>query len=192
MKYNEYLDKIYQTNEEWNELISSYWHDFSSFDAWQFWMVFLILILPLLLLIMIVDRKRLFELFFFGYTVHILWTYAANFLESHNYLVHNYFLTPFLPTSLNMTASALPVGFLLVYQYCTNRQKNFYIYAVILSAVFGIGFATVSDWIDLINFNKGMNQIYLFMIDVVIAFTAYWFTRLVKRVWKKAGGRSVY
>ncbi|MDG5788822.1 hypothetical protein QA612_15225 [Evansella sp. AB-P1] len=187
MDNNEYRDQIYQKTEEMNQIISTYWNDYSHMGTWQFWSVVLILVLPLILLIILVDRERIFEIFFYGYTIHILWTYAANFLEGYNFLIHNYFLTPFLPTSLNMTASALPVGFLLVYQYSTNRGKNFYLYAVIMSALFGIVFATVSDWIGLITFSKGMNQLYLFSIDIAIAFVAYWFTRFIKRVRENAG-----
>jgi hypothetical protein len=84
--------------------------------------------------------------------------------------------------ALNMTASALPVGFLLLYQYCTNNKKSFYLYTLILSAVFAFGFATLEAELGLLEFNKGMNQIYIFLIDIVIVFISYGFTKFIRRV----------
>ncbi|QGH36477.1 hypothetical protein GI584_21565 [Gracilibacillus salitolerans] len=182
MKYKEYWDQIYEKNEELNSIISSYWSNYSDMGTWQFWVVVSLLIFPLFLLYFTVDRKRMFELFFFGYTVHMLWTYVDIILERYGYFVHTYFLTPVLPMALNMTASALPVGFLLIYQYCTNNKKNFYLYTIILSVVFAFGFASLEAHFGLLKFNKGMNQFYVFLIDIVIAFISFWFTKFIRRI----------
>jgi len=182
MEYREYWDQIYEKSEEFNSLISSYWNDYSNIGTWQFWVVVSLLVLPLILLYFTVDRKRIFELFFYGYTVHILWAYVDIALERYNYFVHTYFLTPSFPYALNLTASFLPVGFLLLYQYCSNKNKNFYFYVLILSAVFSFGFATIEVLLGMSEFNKGMNQFYVFLIDVVIAYIAYWFTKFVKKL----------
>ncbi len=182
MTYREYWEQIYEKHEELNSIISSYWNNYSHMGTWQFWVVIFLLLFPLFLLYFTVDRKRLFELFFFGYTAHMLWAYIDIMLESYGYFVHPYFLVPALPLALNMTASALPVGFLLVYQYCTNNQKNFYLYTLILSAVFAFGFGSIEAHFGLVIFDKGMNQFYLFLIDIVIAFTSFWFTKFISRI----------
>ncbi|MDQ0300388.1 hypothetical protein J2S78_002835 [Salibacterium salarium] len=179
MEYKEYWMQIYEKSEELNSLTSSYWNDYSNIWTWQFWVVVFLLVFPLILLYFIVDRKRVFELFFFGYTVHVLWTYTDIILEGFRYFVHTYFLTPLLPLALNMTASALPVGFLLLYQYCTNNEKNFYLYTLLLSGVFAFGFATIEEYLGLLEFEKGMNQLYIFLIDIAIAYIAYWGTKLI-------------
>ncbi|TXC89815.1 hypothetical protein FS935_15750 [Metabacillus litoralis] len=187
MEYSEYWDKIDSKKEELNSLISSYWDSYSHMGTWQFWTVVALLLFPLVILYFLVDRKRIFELFFFGYTVHVLWTYFEIALERLGLFVHTYFLTPIFPYALSMTASALPVGFLLVYQYCTNRNKNFYLYTLVLSAIFAFGFASVEDYLGLLSFDKGMNQFYLFLIDIVIVFISYRFTLIVKAL---SNGRS--
>jgi UDP-N-acetylmuramyl pentapeptide phosphotransferase/UDP-N-acetylglucosamine-1-phosphate transferase len=81
-----------------------------------------------------------------------------------------------------MTASALPVGFLLIYQYCTKNKKNFYFYSLVLSAVFSFGFATIEDYFGLVEMRKGLNQIHIFFIDVAIAYISYWFTKLILKM----------
>ncbi|WP_088036460.1 hypothetical protein [Evansella clarkii] len=181
MTYTEYWDQIYSNIDELNSLILSYWNEYSSPATWEFSIVLSATLLPLILIYFFVDRRRIFEIFFFGYTVHVLWTYVSLLLESTLYFIQQRFLTPYLPFSLNMTASVLPVAFLFVYQYCTNKGKNYYffLYAIVVSALFAFGLAPVSVYLEYIDLRKGMNYFHLFLIDIGIAFTAYWFTRLV-------------
>ncbi|SFL79010.1 hypothetical protein [Salibacterium qingdaonense] len=180
MSYREYWNQIQEKKNELNSLISSYWSDHSNVGTWEFWVVVSLLVLPLLLLYFI-DRTRIFELFCFGYTVHLLWTYIDLILENHNYLSHTYFLTPLLPFAVTVTTSLLPVGFLLMYQYCTNHKKNYYICTFVLSAVFVFVFMSVERVAGLVEFDHGMTQFYVFLIDIVIAYISYWFITGIKR-----------
>lgn len=182
MDYRQYWNQIFKQNDELNSLISSYWHDYSNLGTWQFWLVVSFMVSPLILLYFTVDRKRIFEIFFFGYTVHILWSYVDIAMGRYGYLVHHYFLTPILPYAINVTASVFPVGFLLLYQYCTNRNKNFYWYVVLLSAVFAFGFATIGVYLGFIEMRKGLTQSHLFLLHIVIPYSAYWLTKLILKL----------
>ncbi|MCY9658306.1 hypothetical protein P5G65_02210 [Paenibacillus chondroitinus] len=185
MDFKQYWNQILEKQEELNSQLSSYWSSFSDMGNWQFWVVTSLLVVPLLLVFFIVDRKRIFEIFFFGYTVHMIWTYIDIALGRTGHFTHKYFLTPVLPNALNITVSVLPVGFLLLYQYCTNKNKNFYLYTLLLSAMFAFGFATIEKYMGFVEFRKGTNQFHLFIIDVGIAYIAYWFTRLLLKVREK-------
>ncbi|MGY4691668.1 hypothetical protein [Salibacterium sp. K-3] len=180
MRYREYWNQIQEKRDELNALISSYWSDYSNVGTWEFWVVVSLLVLPLCLLYFI-DRRRIFELFCFGYTVHLLWTYIDLILENYNLLIHTRFITPQLPFALTVTTSLLPVGFLLLYQYCTNHKKNFYIYTVLLSAVFVFVFMSIEKGMGMVELEHGMNQFYIFLIDIVIAYISYWFITGIKR-----------
>lgn len=184
MSFEQYWEKIIEKNDEYNSLITEYWNQFSHFGTWQFWYVLSILILPLVILYFTVDRKRIFEVFFFGYTVHMAWTYIDLFLSSRNYLSHNYFVSPLFPMSFGITASALPVAFLLLYQFCTNRNKNFYLYTLVLSAIFSLVLLPIKDYYGIVEFYKGFNAFYVLLIDLVIVYSAYWFTKLVFKMRK--------
>lgn len=184
MNARQYLEQIYVKSEELNALITSYWQQYSHMGTWQFWTVLSLLVVPLILLYFTVDRRRIFEVFFYGYTVHTLWKLIAIVLERYGYLVHKFFLTPILPFAINMTAAVLPVAFLLLYQYCTNKDKNFYVYAIVLSAIFAFGFASFSEYLGLVELRQGMNKFYLFLLDVAVAYIAYWFTKLVLKLKK--------
>ena len=184
MTYRELLNQIYEQKNELNALLSSFWNQYSNFETWQFWVLLATIILPLILLYFTVDRKRIFELFFYGYTVHIFWTYIDIVLERYNLFNHTYLLLPAFPFAVNITTSLLPVGFLLVYQYCTNHQKNFYLYTLILSAIYSL-LAILENHIGFSEYNKGMNVFYIFLIDLGITYLSYWFTRTVKHYMQK-------
>ncbi|WP_085523828.1 hypothetical protein [Tuberibacillus sp. Marseille-P3662] len=182
MDYNEYWNQIYEKSDQLNSLISSYWNHYSNMETWQFWFIVSLLVVPLILLYFKVDRERIFELFFFGYTVNMLWTFTDIALEGSRYLVHLYFFLPMLPYALNLTASLIPVGFILLYQYCTNNKKNFYLFTLLLSAIFSFVFAPIEKYLGFIELRKGFNLIYLFLIDVGIAFISYWFTKIILKI----------
>ncbi|MGZ0878337.1 hypothetical protein ACWZQY_020480 [Priestia megaterium] len=179
MSYEQYWGNIHEQSDKLQELLSSYWHQYSDFGNWQFWVVLASLVLPLVLLYFTVDWTRIFEVFFFGYTVHMLWAYIDIALGRSGHLTHTFFLTPLLPNATNITASILPVGFLLLYQYCTNHQKNFYLYTILLSAVFSFGLAPLEHHFKFIDSRKGMSLFYIFLIDIGITLVAYWVTRLL-------------
>jgi hypothetical protein len=191
MDFQTYRKAIYEKREEVFDLFEAYWITYSSLNDWQFWVTLIVFVVPLGLLFFVVDRKRIFEVFFFGYTVHILWTYASIILENNNWMNHTYFLHPMLPSSLNITTSILPVGFLLVYQYTTKHKKNFYLYTILLSAVFAFVFASIELMLGLIEFHNGANMFHLFLIDFIVAFIAYWFTLFLKSVRDKHVKRQV-
>ncbi|MDQ0270960.1 hypothetical protein [Cytobacillus purgationiresistens] len=182
MDNKDYWQQIHSKGDELNSLLTNYWNQYSDFGTWQFWMVLLLLIAPIILLYFTVDRKRIFELFFFGYTVNMLWTLSDIALGRSGLFVHKYFLIPSLPISTNITASVLPVAFLWLYQYCTSRKNNFYLYTLILSAVFAFGFASLEKYLGLVEFRNGMNQFHLFLFDVGIIFLSYWFTKLILKL----------
>lgn len=182
MQHQELLNQIYDKKNELNSLRSEYWHQFSDFGSWQFWFLIATLILPLVLLYFTVDRKRIFEVLFYGYTVHILWTYSDEVIERYNLFVHTYFLTPAFPFAFNITTSFLPVGYLLVYQYCINHNKNFYLYTLILDAFFTFVFGTIEHLLKMSEFNNGMNPFYIFLIGLLVTYVSYWFTKFIKKM----------
>lgn len=186
MSYQEYWSKIKNLYTELDQVTNAYWQDHSSFGEWQFWAVVAITVIPLLILIKYVDRERLFEVFFFGFAVHIMWNYAGDILELKRYFIHTYFLAPMLPSIFNMAASALPVAFLLVYQYCTNHDKNFYLWIAVASAVFAFGIAYLENLVGLVEFGRGFNYFHLFLVDLAVVLPAYWFTRFLVYIKRKS------
>lgn len=182
MDKNLIWNEIYNKNKDLNSTLISYWKDYSNLDSWQFWFVLSLLIIPLIILFFAVDRTKIFEILFFGFSVHMLWTYIDILLGSTSLFVHQYFIVPLLPFALSITSSVLPVGFMLIYQYCLNHHKNFYFYTILLSAVFSFGLVSMERLLGLVEFNGGMNEFYVYLIDLGVVFISFWLTNFVKKL----------
>ncbi|WP_251548944.1 hypothetical protein [Neobacillus muris] len=177
MSRKQYWEEINKASEKVSSLMYSFWHEYSDWGNWQFWLILLFLLAPLVVLLIKLDRRKSLEILFLGYTVHMLWTYTDLALIRQGFLDHNYFLVPFLPQGLGITASFLPVAFMLAYQYCINHDKKFPVWALVLSAVIAFGFAPIEEAIGLLSTQKGFTIAYLFFIDFAISMIAYGMTK---------------
>ncbi|ULT59343.1 hypothetical protein L1999_12775 [Neobacillus drentensis] len=177
MSGKQYWDEINRASEKVTSLMHSYWHKYSDWGNWQFWVILLFLLAPLIVLLMKLDRIRTFEILFFGYTVHMLWTYTDLSLIRQGFLDHNNFLLPFLPQGLAITASLIPISLMLVYQYCLKPDKNFFVWAAGISAILAFGFAPMEKGMGLISLKNGFTIVHLFFIDLIISIVAYGLTK---------------
>lgn len=177
MSGKQYWYEINKASEKVTSLMHSYWEQYSDWGNWQFWIILFFLLAPMIVLLIKLDRKRSLEILFLGYTVHMLWTYSDLALIRKGFIDHNYFLVPFLPQGLDITASLLPVSFIFMYQYCIKHDKNFIVGATGLSAVMAFGFAPIEKAIGLISMEKGFTVFHLFFLDIVISVIAYGMTR---------------
>jgi hypothetical protein len=182
MSFDQYWDTLNKKNDELIKVLSSYWNHYSGFTSWQFWLILALTLIPLIILFLKIDRKRIFELLFFGYTAHILWTYYNIALEKYGYLNHPFFLTPALPYALNLTASMLPVTFILLYQFCTNRGANYYLYTLFVSAIFAFILGPLEGHFKFAVLRNGMNSFVFFFSDILIAYLSYWLTKIMLKL----------
>jgi hypothetical protein len=178
----EILQTIYDLKEKVSDLRVEHWFKYSNWETWYFWFNIMSIIIPLSILYFKIDRKRLFEICFFGFIVHVTWSNIDSILSSNNYLIHPHGFTHFFPIGITVTAVVIPVFFMLLYQYCTNRGKNFYLYTIILSALIAYGFGYWSKTVELLKMYKGMKLTHLFVIDITVAYVAYWVTKLFVRI----------
>ena len=177
MSKKDLYEKIFDQKEQLTDLLTEYWQHYAHMGTWYFWSNLAILLIPLVVLYFAVDKKRLFEILFYGYSIHVLWSYTDIILSMNNYLVHPHTLFVVLPIGFTVSVSLIPVVQMLIYQYCTNNKKNFYLYAAI-SALFLSAFGLISESVGLFKLHKGMNHIYLYFLGLVLAYVAYWATKL--------------
>ncbi|MBT2218637.1 hypothetical protein KK120_23025 [Virgibacillus dakarensis] len=190
MNEEQLYHKIYETKEDLQNLIGQYWHQFSGLDTWYFWFNVASVIIPLVILYIVIDKQRLFEICFYGYTAHVLWLNIDSALSAGNFFVYPHSLTYLIPTGINITAVVFPITFMLIYQYCTNNRKNFYLYSIIGTIIFTYGFASFCLAVELVKMDKGMNVTYLFLIDTAVVFISFWFTKLFIWIKKKHLGQK--
>lgn len=178
MNKEQLYHKIAESKDETQQLISQFWHQYSNVDTWYFWFNVLSIVISLVILFFVIDKRRIFEICFYGYTIHILWAKIDNALSSSNYFVHTHTLTPYIPNGISMYAAVLPIAFMLMYQYCTNHGKNVYLWSIIIAVIFSFGFSSIESAVGLLKMDNGMNRFHIFLIDISVTFTAYWMTLL--------------
>ncbi|SFB30209.1 hypothetical protein SAMN04488072_11456 [Lentibacillus halodurans] len=185
MNEQELYYRILEQKEQLQYLLKEHWQLFSNMSTWFFWFNLATVIIPLVILYFSIDRKRLFEVAFYGYSMHVLWLNIDMILTGNNYFNHPHSLFYILPEGVSVTSVFLPVVFMLLYQHCTNNGKNFYLYATVTSTIFAFGFGFFAESVDLLRMHKGMNLFYLTLIDIAAAFIAYWATNIFLMIKKQ-------
>ncbi|WP_404458110.1 hypothetical protein [Oceanobacillus kapialis] len=180
MNENQLYNKIFQVKEQLQHLQREYWELTTGFDTWRFWFLLGSMVIALAILYFTVDRKRLFEISFFGFTIHVLWANTDQILTSLNYFSYPHSLTYLLPTGLTSTTVLFPIIFMLVYQYCLYRGKSFIMFTLLLNLLFAFGMGPLYVYLGFLDMNKGMNYGFLYLIDIAIIFLAFSLTKLFK------------
>jgi hypothetical protein len=165
-----------------------YWQRYS-FGTWQFWVNVAMLILPLVMLYFLIDRKKALLLGFFGFSVHILFTYIDSFGASFGLWNYPFKALPLLPVSFALDVSLVPVSFMLLYQWTLNNNKNYYVYFIGLSVVFAFIFKPIMTSLGLFQLNRWAHYYHLFLGYMIISVLSKWITNLFLHFLKE-GERS--
>ncbi|GAA4706932.1 CBO0543 family protein [Brevibacillus fulvus] len=176
------LVKIRELSEERTQASIDHWLQFSNMGTWQFWVSVVALIFPLAVLLIYLDRRRTFEILFFGFVVHVLMNYLDAYGVANGLVEHPYIIIPGMPINLAINTALIPVLFMLTYQYCINQSRNVYFFGLIAAVFTGLvlgGLATATEFLHLF---KGMNIWYIFVIDYLEFVLAYWLTSFFLKI----------
>jgi hypothetical protein len=184
MSKEQHLQEINKLDTNLMELILEFWIQYGHFGTWQYWITLVSLILPLIITFLLIDRKKIFQIAFFGYSFHMMIVYLDVFLSRFNYWDHPYHLIPYVPLSIAVDGALVPVTFMLAYQYAINHNKNFYL-VTLITAIAVTSMAWVWTLLDLLQLDNGMNLLHIYLLDVVMATIAYWATNFFLRLHKK-------
>lgn len=180
------LDEISKLYEKASQLTKDYWLSYSSLNTWQFWLLLSLLVLPLVALYFLLDRKKAFHLGFYGYSVHMLFHYIDTYFFTNRLAIYPYKVIPFLPTSITLDSSFVPVFFMLLYQWTLNKNKNYYIYTIGLCAFFSFLFKPAFVALGLFKMYQGINYFHLFLGYISVAMLAKWITNVFHHFQKEA------
>ncbi|EPZ47393.1 CBO0543 family protein [Alicyclobacillus acidoterrestris] len=152
------------TIDQWTH----YWSLYSGPATWQFWFTCFLLIAPLVLLYVMLDRRRALLIGFFGFNVHVWFGYIDAFGAERALWSYPYKLIPFLPMSVSLDVSLVPIVYMLVYQWTTNTHRNYYLYATITSLIFAFVFKPIMSALNMFHLYYWMNYFYLFLGYMVV------------------------
>jgi hypothetical protein len=168
------------------EAWTSYWQQYSDFGNWQFWVLAALLVFPLIVLFFAIDKRKALLLGFYGYSVHVFFTYVDAIGANMIKWFYPYKIFPILASSVSLDVSLVPVTYMLVYQFTLNRDKNYYLFLLLLSAFFAFIFKPLLVTIGLFEMDNGTNYFSLFIGYVVVGLIAKCITNIFVYFEKKA------
>lgn len=182
-RMNEF-DKAVRMRKESADALLDYWVQHSIYSSFEFWILVALFLCSLILLAIKIDKSKLFQVGFFGFSVHILSVYTN--VIGINLGVWNYPIQmfPFLP-AFSFDASIVPVSFMLVYQWTFNNKKNYYLYAIMTSGIFSIIIDPILVQIGILKLYGTTNYIHRLVCFVIISFSAKFLTNLFIKFHKK-------
>lgn len=184
------IDEISKLFEKASTLTRDYWQSFSSFNTWQFWVLLALWVLPLVVLYFLLDRRKAFHIGFYGYSVHMLFHYSDIYFYTNGFLTYPYRVGPFLPTSLSLDTSIVPVSYMLLYQWTLNKNKNYYLYATGLSLFFSFLFKPALRTFGLIKLYPGTTYFHLLLGYLSVMLLAKWITNVFLHFQKEPEGSN--
>ncbi|MFC4099065.1 CBO0543 family protein [Paenibacillus xanthanilyticus] len=162
------FEQIRQAKLDEAGIIHRYWLNYSNVDTWQFWLLAALFVIPLIVLFWKMDRSKALLLGFFGLNVHIWFSYVDTFGVERGMWGYPYKFVPFLPESITLDTSLVPVTFMLLYQWCIHTRRNFYLFGIALCGAYSFGLKPIMVQLDLFHMYRGMNFIYLFLLYLLV------------------------
>jgi hypothetical protein len=173
-----FLDHLMTTGEDLTKSWIDYWVAYSSVDTWQFWLNITLFIVPLIILYLFIDRKKAFHIGFFGFNVHVWFTYIDTFGVRLGLWSYPYQSMPLLSSNFGLDVSFIPVLLMLIFQYTLNHDKNFYLYAFAASLILTYTIKPIFVAIDLLQLHKGIGYIHLVIALIPVILLSKWITNL--------------
>jgi hypothetical protein len=165
------FDKAAKIQKESTDAIVNYWNDFALYSSFEYWILAGILVIPLIILFFKIDKSKIFQIGFFGYSIHVFFAYMDIYGINVGFWHYPIQLIPSLP-SLSIDSSLVPVTFMLVYQWTLNRNKNYYVYSIIAAAILSFGFNPILVQMGLLKMYGKINYFHLFITYITVLILA--------------------
>jgi hypothetical protein len=183
----QWLEKIRNFEMEASNLWSNYWQQYSHMGTWQFWVNVGLLIGSLIVLYVFIDRRKAFQIGFYGFNVHVWFTYIDLFGSRNGLWEYPYKVFPIGPINVALDTSFVPVTFMLMYQWSLNRNKNYYVTLISVGIVFAAIIKPIMSALSLFYLFRWMNYFYLFLAYLIIILISKWITNLFAKFQESAG-----
>lgn len=172
-KQQELLEQLIDQASDFANGWSAYWETYSNMGTWQFWVILAMLIVPIVALVFFMDRKRAFQIGFFGFAIHVIAVYIDLYATSHRMWEYPYKIAPFPPASFNLDASLIPVAYMFVYQFTVTSKWKYYLYIALTSAAFAFLLKPLFSWAGIFLLVES-NYLQLFVLYVVGGLLGKW------------------
>ncbi|WP_274366160.1 CBO0543 family protein [Paenibacillus thermotolerans] len=156
---------------------SAYWKTYSNMETWQFWVILAMILVPLVALVFFMNRKRAFQIGFFGFAIHVIAIYIDLYATTHRMWEYPYKIAAFPPFSFNLDAALIPVAYMFVYQFTLKSKWKYYLYLTLISVAFAFLFKPLLSWSGLFQLLES-SYFQLFILYLVGGLLGKWIADL--------------
>lgn len=176
------FDEIVKMGKEGQKALNEYWLEYALYTTFEYWMMVLLLVVPLIVLLLKVKKNKLFQILFYGYSVHISFGYEDLYGRNLGFWNYPFPVIPALP-GLTLDSSFIPVIFIFIYQSTLNSNKKYYLYSILTSVFLSFVFKPMLVGLGLFRMYGSITYIHLFLSYLSIVIFAKLLTDLF--VWIK-------
>jgi hypothetical protein len=170
------FDKIVKMNKE-HKALFDYWADYALYTSFEYWLMVSFLIVPLIYLFFKIDKSKIFFMGFYGYSIHIFFSYIDLFGKNLGLWNYPFPVIPIIP-GISIDSSLIPVTFMLVYQWTLNYKKNYYVYTIITAAILSFIFKPLLVALGLFKMYGNINYFHLFVCYLIVIILAKFITNV--------------
>lgn len=181
------FDEIVKMGKEGQEALNQYWLDYALYSSFEYWLMVSFLGFPLIFLILKINKEKLFQILFFGYSVHICFGYEDLFGRNMGFWNYPIPVIPSLP-GISLDSSLIPVIFIFVYQSTMSSNKKYYLYGTITAIILAFVFKPMLVGLGLFKMYGSIHYFHLFLSYVSVFIFAKLMTDLF--IWIKKWHRT--
>lgn len=140
--------------------------------TFQWWLLLLVLIVPWFIWWKYVDKKRVFEIAFFGAIMLIISSFLDAVLTEIGLWCYEFYVIPVWPRLISADFTLIPITYMFIYQYIRD-WKRFCLALVIVSTFFSFIGEPFLMWLNIYHLH-GWKHIYSFPIYVAVGVLGKW------------------
>lgn len=140
------FEEIQKTRAKLHQLDLQHWKD-ESLYTWEWWLLIGLTIIPLIIWWKIVDKKRVYEIAFYGCMINIMAIIFDDFGTNLSWWAYPIKLIPTMPPLLTADSILVPIVLMIVYQLCSSTWKSLIIANLITAAFLAFVAEPVFIWI---------------------------------------------
>jgi hypothetical protein len=178
------FDKIVEMGKDGQKALNEYWRDYALYTSFEYWLMVLFLVVPLVILLWKVNKNKLFQILFYGYSIHVSFGYSDLYGRNMGYWNYPFPVIPALP-GITLDSSLIPITFIFVYQSAIDSNKKYYLRAIFTAVFLSFVFKPMLVGLGLFRMYGAINYFHLFLSYLSVLIFAKLMTDLFVWIKKK-------
>lgn len=182
----EQFEKAVKLRAESTQIFMDAWKQSSVFYSFEFWLIVAIFLVPLLILVFKIDRSNIFLIGFYGYSINFIGSMINLIGVNLGFWNYPIQMIPAIP-SIAYDTSLVPVTYMFIYQWSLNKNKNYFILALIASIIFSFLIEPLFSSLNLFKLYPGITYVHRLICYVGLSILAWAITAIflkMKERWK--------